>query len=102
MRISDAAIEMGAKQMDSEGSPTTKSMPVGRTHLNAVSYAALEAEVTRATCAPPARRNSLTTFRVVAFRVAEAPRLAACASFSPETSIAVTIAPMSLAICTAR
>ncbi len=37
MRISDAAIEMGAKQIGSEGSPTTSRIPVGRTHLNAVS-----------------------------------------------------------------
>ena len=37
MRTSDAAIWIGEKQMDSEGSPTTSSEPVGLTQRNAVS-----------------------------------------------------------------
>ena len=37
MRTSDAAIEMGGKQMDSEGRPTTRSIPPGRMQGKAVS-----------------------------------------------------------------
>ena len=37
MRTSNAAIKMGGKQMDSEGRPTTRSIPVGRTQGKAVS-----------------------------------------------------------------
>src|SRR5271154_6557834 len=82
IRTSDAAIEMGGKQMDSAGRPTTRRIPVGRAQRNAVSEAAFAAEVTIAAGTPPARRNSFATFAVVAFRVADAPYVLACASFS--------------------
>src|ERR1700691_3466372 len=54
-----------------------------------------------AACTPPARRNSFATFAVVAFKVSDAPKVFACASFSSETSIAVTDAPSRAPICTA-
>src|SRR5580658_2890656 len=84
MRTSDAAIEIGGKQIGSAGRPTTRRIPDGRTQRNAVSYAAFAAEVTIAACTPPARRNSFATFAVVAFRVSDAPKAFACASFSSE------------------
>src|ERR1700751_1443645 len=91
MRTSDAAIIIGGRQMDSEGRPATGTIPVGRTHGNAVSYAVFAAEVTMATCTPPALRSSFTMFALVAFNVADAPRLFAYASFSSETSTAIIV-----------
>src|SRR6266436_5612043 len=102
MRTSSAAIWIAGKHRDSEGKPTTRSIPVGLTQGKAASYAAFAAEVTSAACTPPARLSSLTTFTELAFNVADTPKLLACASFSSETSMAVTIAPSPRPICTAR
>src|SRR5713226_3717549 len=101
MQTSLADIKIGGKQIFSAGNPTTRSVPVGRTQENAMSYAALAAEATSATWTPPLPRNSLTALPEAAFSAADAPSDFASASFSSEISIAVTSAPSPTPSCTA-